>query len=111
MSKFEDLVSVLLNEREILLRGRLAELSQLAERKEKLFQEVAESIAHEPAKIETIRTLSKSNSELFTAAGDGLKTALAQIGNAKNFNKTAIYGPSGAKTSIGSYPEKLEQKA
>ena len=111
MSNFEDLVNVLLNERELLVRGRLSELSPLAERKEKLFQEVAESIAHEPEKIETIRTLSKSNSELLTAAGDGLKTALAQIANAKNFNKTAIYGPFGTKTSIGSHPEKLEQKA
>ena len=111
MSKFEDLVNILLKERELLVRGRLSELSLITERKEKLFQEVAETIANETAKIETIRTLSNENSELLTAAGNGLKTALTQIGNAKNFNKTAIYGPSGNKTSIGTYPEKLEQKA
>lgn len=111
MSKFEDLVNILLKERELLVRGRLSELHSLTERKEKLFQEIAETIASETEKIETLRTLGKANSELLAAAGDGLKTALTQIGNARNFNKTAVYGPSGNKTSIGMYPEKLEQKA
>ena len=111
MSEFDELINLLKAERELLLRGQLSELAQLAAPKETLFEEVAKSIANEPKKIETVRTLASSNTELLRAAGNGVKTALAQISDAKAQNQVSVYGSSGRKIKIGSHPEQLEKRA
>jgi flagellar biosynthesis/type III secretory pathway chaperone len=110
-STFENVERLLDAERAALLSGDLGALAGIAERKESLVRELAES---EPARggLARLRAKAERNAELLTASAKGVRAVVRRVGEIRDANgPLKTYGRDGTQQTLGSAAGSLEKRA
>lgn len=107
------LLRLLEEEREGLLRGRLAEVAALADRKARLIAALpAPGLAGaDVVALTRIRTAAARNQPLLEAAASGLKDALARLAEVRqSAGILATYNPDGARQTVSTGRRRVERR-
>ncbi len=110
MSNLDDIADLLERERKYLVSGNLSALERLAQQKTELVDGMTPADNVDAAKIEDLREAARRNGELLDAVGRGLKSALRQVSEARNFASHSTYGADGSRAVITPRSSKIEQK-
>lgn len=78
-TSFGPLHELLMEERELLLAGKLNEIAELAETKSRLLEKLGTSTGADFLSLKGISDLAKANSRLFEAASAGLRDARKRL--------------------------------
>jgi flagellar biosynthesis/type III secretory pathway chaperone len=93
------LLRLLDDEREGLLRGRLAEVAAVADRKARLI--AALNAAPDPAGLVRVKAAAERNQRLLEAAAAGVKDVRARLAEVRQSAGTlATYTPEGARQTV-----------
>jgi flagellar biosynthesis/type III secretory pathway chaperone len=103
------LLRLLDDEREGLLRGRLADVAALADRKARLIAAVG--AATDMTTIGRIRAAAERNQGLLNAAAAGVKDVRARLAEVRQSAGTlATYTPDGAKQTVSTGRREVERR-
>lgn len=109
--RFAAIDRLLDDERAALLAGDLAALPGLAERKEALARDLADSPPLGDA-LAVLRAKSERNAELLAAAAKGVRTVVRRIGEIRQANgPLRTYGRDGTQQTLGSAASSMEKRA
>lgn len=109
--RFAEVERLLDDERAALLSGDLGALADLAERKEALARDLAES-EPEQGTLAALKARSERNAELLAAAARGVRTVMRRITDIREANgPLKTYGRDGTPQTLGASGGSLEKRA
>ncbi|SUZ32151.1 hypothetical protein ROE7235_01905 [Roseibaca ekhonensis] len=107
---FEQIHAVLMAEQAALLSGDIESLDQIADRKDRATQRLAETHLA-PAEMERLRSITQRNSELLRMVADAIKTARALVTRDARGPQTLAYSADGTRHPLQQSTRQLVQKA
>lgn len=107
---FEQIRAVLLAEQAALLSGDIESLDQIADRKDRATQRLAETHLA-PSEMEHLRSITQRNSELLSVVAGAIKTARALVTSGAHSPQTLAYSADGTRHPLQQSTRQLVQKA
>ena len=110
MTKIEEVLTLLEDERQALVSGDLAALDPLLRRKEALAVRLKDFSGADVRTLARVSRLSARNGDLLAAARRGLERAEAQIGGLRTGMAQTTYDRDGSKRPMSRLPGRVEHK-